>query len=407
MALIKPFRALRPAPRMAAQVGSVPYDVVSRAEAARLASEAPHSFLRVTRAEIDLPETADVYAPEVYERARENLAKMQAAGVLIKEEKPCLYVYRLNYGAHSQTAVVALCSLDEYENDSIKKHEKTRPDKEDDRTKHIVAARAQTGLIFLCYRGAAEINRLVSKATCAPPLYEFLATDGVEHIVWRISETDELVAAFAEIPALYIADGHHRAASAARARQILKEQAGGAETGDYDYFVAAMFPAEELKILAYNRAVKDLNNLSDEEFLRQIGQNFVVSQTSVHVPHERGEFCMFLGGRWYKLRFNVQFFRAPDRVDALDVSVLQDYLLAPVLGIADARTDARIMFVGGARGTRELEKLVNQGNARVAFSLYPTSIDDLLQISDAGEIMPPKSTWFEPKLRDGLLIHQI
>ena len=301
---------------------------------------------------------------------------------------------------------MACCSLDEYDNNSIKKHEKTRPDKENDRTRHIVETRAQTGLIFLCYRGDEEINRLVSRQTTTAPLYEFLAEDGVEHIVWRVEQTDDLVAAFAKIPALYIADGHHRAAAASRARQILKEQNNGA-SGDYDGFVAAMFPAEELKILAYNRAVKELNDLPDEEFLNQIQTNFLVSETNVHVPARRGEFCMYFGGKWYKLIFNVQFFRQPDPADRLDVSFLQDFLLAPVLGIKDMRTDARIEFVGGARGARELERLVKEGKAKVAFSLYPTSIEDLLTISDAGEIMPPKSTWFEPKLRDGLLINLV
>lgn len=406
MSLIKPFLALRPASRFAAEVASVPYDVINREEAKRLAEETPHNFLRVTRAEIDLPASSDVYAPEVYAQARENLKKLIDAEILKRETKPCLYVYRLVSGSHAQTGVVACCSLDEYDDNLIKKHEKTRPDKENDRTLHIVETRAQTGLVFLCYRGKAEINRMVSRVTTTAPLYEFLAEDGVEHIVWRVEQTADLVAAFASVPALYIADGHHRVASAARARAILKEQNNGAG-GDYDYFVAAMFPAEKLKILAYNRAVKDLNGLSDEEFLRRVGENFIVSEASVHVPERRGEFCLYLSGKWYKLVFNVQFFRQPDPADALDVSFLQDFLLAPILGIEDVRTDKRIDFVGGARGARELEKLVKENRARAAFSLFPTSIDDLLAISDAGEIMPPKSTWFEPKLRDGLLVHLI
>lgn len=404
MSLIKPFRAARPAPGLAAQVASVPYDVVSREEAKRLAGESPHSFLRVTRAEIDLPETTDVYAPEVYRRAKENLDQFIGQRILIKEEKPCLYVYRLAVGAHTQTGVVACCSLDEYDLNLIKKHEKTRPDKENDRTRHIVETGAQTGLVFLCYRETKPIKRLVSRATTTAPVYEFLAQDGVEHIIWRVEQTADLVADFAEVPALYIADGHHRVASANRARQILREQAGGAG-GDYDFFAAAMFPAEELKILAYNRTVKDLNDLSDEEFLARARKSFVVSETSVHVPERRGEFCLYLSGKWYKLTFNIAFLRKPNPVDALDVSLLQDFLLAPVLGIKDARTDERIQFVGGARGTKYLEKLVNEKRARAAFSLFPTAIDDLLLISDAGEIMPPKSTWFEPKLRDGLLVH--
>lgn len=406
MALIKPFCALRPAPREAAVVASVPYDVVSRAEAKRLAEENPHSFLRVTRSEIDLPETTDIYSEEVYRRAKENLEKLQKDGVLKREENPCLYVYRLVMSNHMQTGVVACCSIDDYDNDLIKKHEKTRPDKEDDRTKHIVITGAQTGLIFLCYRGREKINELVSKATTAAPLFDFSAEDGVQHTVWRVGKTAELETAFREVPALYIADGHHRAASASRAREILRKQNNGAP-GDYDFVVAALFPAEQLKILAYNRIVKDLNGLSDREFLEKIGESFIVSETNVHVPERRGEFCMYLSGKWYRLRFNVAFFRELNAVEALDVSFLQNFLLAPILGIEDVRTDKRIDFVGGIRGTKELEKLVDWGKARVAFSLFPTAIEDLLAVSDAGEIMPPKSTWFEPKLRDGLLIHLI
>jgi uncharacterized protein (DUF1015 family) len=406
VSLIEPFRALRPVPDAAAQVASVPYDVVNRTEAARLAAETPYSFLRVTRAEIDLPNEENAYSDKVYLRARENLEKLIAERLLIREEEPCLYIYRLTKGNQTQTAVVAACSIDEYERGLIKKHEKTRPDKEDDRTLHIVATRAQTGLIFLCYRGTNAINGLVSAATTDAPIYDFSATDGVQHTIWRVAQTENLTAAFAEVPALYIADGHHRAASASRARSILRQQNNN-QPGDYDFVVAALFPAEELKILAYNRVVKYLNNLTDTEFLRKVSENFIVSETNVRVPAERGEFCLYLSGKWYKLKFNVQFFRAPDAVDALDVSFLQNFLLEPVLGIADPRTDPRIEFVGGIRGTKELEKLVNSGYARAAFSLFPTAIEDLLAVSDDGKTMPPKSTWFEPKLRDGLLIYLV
>lgn len=406
MSIIKPFRALRPNQNEAAAVASVPYDVVNRAEAALLAEENPHSFLRVTRAEIDLPDEENVYSDKIYQTAQTNLEKLQRDGVLIVEENPCLYVYRLVMSNRMQTAVVACCSIDEYERDLIKKHEKTRPDKEDDRTKHIVETRAQTGLIFLCYRGTDEINNLVSTVTTTAPLYDFSATDGVQHTIWRVDNSLKIVNAFEAVPALYVADGHHRAASASRARAVLREQLGDAN-GDYDFVVAALFPAEDLKILAYNRAVKDLNGLSDEEFLQKVSESFVVSEANIHVPDERGVFCMYLAGKWYKLRFNVAFFREPDAVDRLDVSFLQNFLLAPVLGIQDPRTDKRIEFVGGIRGTKELEKLVDSGAAKVAFSMFPTAIEDLLSVADAGDIMPPKSTWFEPKLRDGLLIHQI
>jgi uncharacterized protein (DUF1015 family) len=406
VALIKPFRALRPVPREAAQVASVPYDVVSTAEAKKLAAESPHSFLRVTRSEIDFADGADVYAPEIYERAKENLAKLQADGVLLREDAPCLYIYRLTLGNQTQTGIVACCSVDEYDNDLIKKHEKTRPEKEDDRTRHIVATRAQTGLIFLCYRGTETINALVSTATTAAPLYDFQAEDGVQHTVWRVEKTADLENAFAQVPALYVADGHHRAASASRARQVLREQNKG-EAGDYDTVIAALFPAEELKILAYNRVVKDLNGLSNEEFLERVAENFVVTPAAHHVPDNQREFCLYLSGKWHKLRYAVENVVAPSPIEALDVSILQNYLLAPILGITDPRTDKRIEFVGGIRGTKELEKLVNEGRGRAAFSLYPTSINDLLTVSDMNEIMPPKSTWFEPKLRDGLLIHLI
>jgi uncharacterized protein (DUF1015 family) len=407
VAIIKPFRALRPAPKEAAQVASVPYDVVSRAEASMLAAESPHSFLRVTRAEIDLPDEQNVYAETVYQRAKDNLEKLRADGVLISENAPSFYIYRLLTGNQTQTAVVALCSLDEYDCELIKKHEKTRPDKENDRTKHIVAAGAQTGLIFLCYRGTETINKLVSTVTTGAPLYDFTATDGVQHTVWRIAETADLESAFVAIPALYIADGHHRIASASNARQILRQKDADKDaSAPSDYVIAALFPAEALKILAYNRVVKDLNGLSEDEFIRRLEENFIVSDAQIHVPEERGEFCIYLTGKWRKLRFAVNFFRAPDPVDALDVSILENYILKPILGIEDVRTDKRIDFVGGIRGTKELEKLVDSGQAKIAFSLFPTTVEDLLTVSDAGEIMPPKSTWFEPKLRDGLLIHK-
>ncbi len=409
MAMIKPFQALRPAPNEAAQVASVPYDVVNRTEAEKLASESPHSFLRVTRAEIDLPDEENVYAENIYLRARENLEKLRASGVLIAENAGSFYIYRLLTGNQTQTAVVALCSLDEYDNDQIKKHEKTRPDKENDRTKHIVVTGAQTGLIFLCYRGTEIINKLVSTATTAAPLYDFTATDGVQHTIWRVSETDNLQSAFADVPALYIADGHHRIAAAARAREILKKEASKNADSDVsasgNFVVAALFPAEELKILSYNRVVKDLNGLGEDEFLARVSENFIVSDAHTHVPDQRGDFCIYLGGKWRKLHFAVNYFRAPETIDALDVSILENFLLKPVLGIEDVRTDSRIDFVGGIRGTKELEKLVDSGKAKVAFSLFPTTVEDLLEVSDAGQIMPPKSTWFEPKLRDGLLIH--
>jgi uncharacterized protein (DUF1015 family) len=405
VATIKPFCALRPTQNEAAQVASVPYDVVSITEARKIAEKSQHSFLRVTRAEIDLPDNTNVYAPEVYAQAKKNLEKLQIEGILLLEPRPSLYIYRLVKSNQTQTAVVALCSLDEYDNNLIKKHEKTRPEKEDDRTKHIIETKAQTGLIFLCYRGTSHIDETVSRTTTAAPLYDFVAEDGVEHTIWQVENGENLIQAFKEIPALYIADGHHRAASASRARAILREENNSGK-GNHDFFVAALFPAEQLKILAYNRIVKDLNNLSDTEFLQKLSRDFSVVETNVHHPEKRKDFCMYLAGKWYKLCFTADF-KHESVIDALDVSILQNYVFKSILGIEDARTDKRIDFVGGIRGAKELEKLVNDGAARAAFSLFPTSVEDLLVVSDRDEIMPPKSTWFEPKLRDGLLVHLI
>lgn len=419
MSKIKPFRALRPNQSLAAEVASVPYDVVNVAEAKSLAAGNPHNFLHVTRSEIDLPENTDVYSPEVYRKAKENLDQMQREQVLVREETPSLYVYRLTMNGRSQTSLVAACSIDEYDKDLIKKHEKTRPVKENDRTNHIIATRAQTGLIFLCYRGTEEINSLVEKVLEEKPLYDFTTSDGVRHEVWRAADCAEIVRAFWKVPALYVADGHHRAASAARARDFFRRQdmeevnestpcylpQVEIEEADYNTVVAALFPAEQLEILAYNRVVKDLNGLTDEEFLTKLTEDFSVEETKNPVPQTRGEFCLYLNKKWFLLKPK---FDLPNSViESLDVSVLESRVLHPVLGIEDVRTDKRIDFVGGIRGTSELEKLVDSGNWKIAFSMFPTTVEDLLKVADANEIMPPKSTWFEPKLRDGLLVHLI
>lgn len=409
MSVIKPFRALRPFESDVAavvDVAGVPYDVVNLAEAKALVEGNPNNFLHVTRAEVDLPENTNVYSAEVYAKAKENLENLQKNGVLIREEAPSLYVYRLTMGGRAQTSVVACCSIDEYDDDLIKKHEKTRPDKETDRTNHIVTTRAQTGLIFLCYRGTNSINELVREVTVAEPLYNFTANDGIRHEIWRVKKTDDLAAAFEEVPALYIADGHHRAASAARAREAFKSQNPDHDgTEDYNYVVAALFPAEQLEILAYNRVVKDLNDLSDEEFLAKLKENFTVSETENSIPRTRGKFCFYLDGKWFNLKPDFKKFDSV--IENLDVGILEKFILRPILGIEDVRTDKRIDFVGGIRGTSELEKLVDSGDWKVAFSMFPTTIEDLLAVADANEIMPPKSTWFEPKLRDGLLVHLI
>lgn len=407
MALIKPFRALRPVPDKAEAVSCVPYDVVHESEVREFLREDPLTFLQVTRPDAGLSEE-ELTANEALETAKTNLQRLIDEKVLVAETEPCIYVYRLATRTHSQTGVVACCSLDEYENGLIKKHEKTRPDKVADRTEHMLKLRAQTGLIFLAFRGTETVHELIDKAVKGEPLFDFPGINETQQTVWRIPSGEELQKAFAEIPALYIADGHHRAESALMARDALRKanaEHNGSE--DYNFFMAGMFPAEDLKILAYNRVVADLNGLSDEEFLAKLGENFIVKETVQKEPAEPRNFCMYLSGTWYSLHFTLEFFTAPPPDEALDVSILQRYLLEPILGIGDVRTDTRIGFVGGGRGTAELERLVDSGEMRVAFSLYPTTMEDLFAVSDMDEIMPPKSTWFEPKLRDGLFIHRI
>jgi uncharacterized protein (DUF1015 family) len=409
VAIIRPFNALRPQAERAAQVAAVPYDVVNTEEARALAAGNSWSFLHVSRPEIDLPEGAPIYGDQVYAKASANFQKLIKECPLEIEETPSLYLYRLIMGDHEQIGVVACCSVEEYDHDIIRKHERTRRDKEDDRTRHLMALRAQTGPVFLTYRAHAKIDLLIADALDGnPPLYDFVANDDIRHTVWRVPTYDPLVAAFAEAPYLYIADGHHRAASASRARAELKETGFsfiGSE--EYNFFQCVLFPDNQLQILPYNRIVRDLNGMSQQEFLARVHESFVVAENAAASPAERGRWSMYLDGRWYGLTLPSDATRPSGVVESLDVSILQDRLLEPILGIKDIRTDRRIDFVGGIRGTEELEQLVEEGKAAVAFSLYATTIEDLLRVSDAGEIMPPKSTWFEPKLRDGLLIHQI
>ena len=411
MSIIKPFRALRPVREKAEQVSCVPYDVINPAELHALIENNPLSFLRVTRpeAEMDAPaETAETLA-----LARQNLQKLIDEKVFVQEAEPALYVYRLSDGDRQmQTGVVACCSLDEYEKGFIKKHEKTREDKVQDRTEHILALRAQTGLIFFTFRGSRAISDLIAETVKTEPLYDFGCPQQISNTIWKVSDQAaqaDFISAFSEVPALYVADGHHRLEAAARARHILRaENPNHTGAEDYNFVMAGIFPAEDLRILPYNRVVRDLNGLDEEEFLQRVKENFVVREAEKPTPENRNEFCMYLGkGRWRKLIFSVDFVRAPDPVDALDVSILQNYILKTILGIEDIRTDKRVDFVGGIRGTAELERLVDTGEFKIAFSLFPTTVEDLFQVSDAGEIMPPKSTWFEPKLRDGLLIHLI
>lgn len=410
MAVIHPFQALRPPAELVEQVASVPYDVVNTEEARELAGGNPWSFLHVSRPEIDLPVGTDPYSDSVYEKASHNFRELVQRCPLKMEPEPSLYVYRLMMGEHEQIGVVACCAVDEYDNNTILKHEKTRPDKEDDRTRHILSVSAQTGPVFLTYRGNQTIDTMVMEVTVTEAIYDFTAPDGVQHTVWHVPDAVRFVQAFREVPRLYIADGHHRAASASRARTEMRNKNASGHTGDeeYNFFLAVLFPAEQLQILSYNRVVKDLNDLSPEEFLHEVEKRFDVSEGAGPNPESHGCWTMYLKGRWYGLtRKDDAAGQTDDAVASLDVSILQENLLDPVLGIKDVRTDKRIDFVGGIRGTSELERLVNEGAAAVAFSLSPTTIAELLRVSDAGSIMPPKSTWFEPKLRDALLIHRI
>ena len=408
MATIRPFAALRPTAERAAQVSAVPYDVVNTAEARILVEGNPNSFLRVSRPELELPDNTNPYADEVYQRAADNFEKLKNDAPLIVEETPSLYVYRLQMGDHAQTGIAACASVDEYDSDIVRKHERTRKDKEDDRTRHITTLLAQTGPVFLTYRGRNDINQIVEQTQSTEPLYDFVAPDSIIHTIWRMSEadTEKVVKSFKDVPLLYIADGHHRAASASRARAALKSvnpHPSGNE--EYNYFLAVYFPADQLQILPYNRLVKDLNGLSEANFLAALAKEFDVSESDSPSPEKKGEICMYLNGRWHKL--TPHKVDASDPIRSLDVSLLQERVLEPILGIKDVRSDKRIDFVGGIRGTAALKKAVDEDNAAIAFSMYPVSIDELIAVSDANEIMPPKSTWFEPKLRDGLLSHLI
>ena len=415
MAVIRPFKAIRPTKQNVSLVASVPYDVINKEEAKELAGNNSLSFLHVTRSEIDLPVNTDVYSKEVYLKAKENLDKLIKEAPLAEDKKPHFYLYRLIMNGRAQTGIAATFSVDDYDNDIILKHEKTRKVKEDDRTNHIITTSAQTGVVFLTYRGVKTINDVVSRTIQeTAPEYDFKAPDGIQHTVWILPDeyNDLIVTEFAKTNKLYIADGHHRAKSASRAREE-KRKSNPNHTGDeeYNYFIAVIFPADQLQILPYNRVVFDLNGLSKEDFLSAVSEKFEVSKTQKKEPTQKKEFYMYLDHQWYHLksRDSVHASLSLEKSvgEKLDVSILQNFLLNPVLGIDDPRTNNRIDFIGGIRGTKELEKLVDSGKAAVAFSLYPVSLDDLMNISDAGEIMPPKSTWFEPKLRDGLLLHLI
>ena len=406
MAQIRPFQALRPEPDVAPRVSSVPYDVVSTEEARAQAADNPLSFLHVTRPEIDLPRGTNLYANEVYAQAVRSFEELRRAAPMVLDPEPGFYFYRLRDGSHEQTGLAACYSVDEYEQGLIKRHEFTRRDKEDDRTRHMIELRAQTGVVFLTYRASAEVDEIARRAGATPPLYDFTAEDGVAHTLWHVGREDgaALAAAFGRVPALYIADGHHRAASAARARGVLRGEGGA--TGEFDTMLAVAFPDDQVRILPYNRLVKDLAGLSPEAFLEAVRAKLPVSPGGP-MPSRKGEAAMYLDGRWYTLDLAAARQEGSDRIRGLDVSILQRVLLEDLLKIGDVRSDQRIDFIGGARGTAALEEAVDGGRAAVAFSMYPVTVDDLMAISDAGGIMPPKSTWFEPKLRDGLIVHLI
>ncbi|QGU32170.1 DUF1015 domain-containing protein [Thermochromatium tepidum] len=404
MSLIQPFAGLRPAPGRAAEVAAPPYDVLNTAEARRLVEGRPWSFLHISRAEVDLPEGADPYAPEVYAKARENFERLLTAGVLIRDPEPRYYVYRLIQGGHTQTGLVVSASIADYEAGRIKRHELTRPSKEDDRVQQIQALGAQTGPVLLVHRATPEIDRTLAGVAEQPPEIDITADDGVRHQLWSIvgvDLTDPLTQAFDRLDALYIADGHHRAAAAAR---VAAARWGAADPDGHQGFLAVSFPHDQLRILAYNRLVRDLNGLSVAAFLERVGERFTLEPCADPVAPERpGVFGMYLQGVWYRLTPSAGLPPATDPIAALDVSRLQGQLLGPILGIQDPRRDERIDFVGGSRGLSGLTRRVDAGEMALAFSLHPTPLQELMAVADRGEVMPPKSTWFEPKLADGLV----
>lgn len=410
MCTIVPFKAVRPLKEFVRDVASYPYDIIDSEEARKLTENNPRSFLHVVKSEIDLPPHIDIHDERVYSKAKENFYNFLHDGTLFQEHKPCFYVYRQQMGDHKQYGIVGGVSVDEYESGRIKKHELTRPDKQADRTKHIATLNAQTGPVFLAYRRKKSLDRVVQEIVQDVPEYDFTADDGISHTAWIISDENAIEVIqkeFLEIDSLYIADGHHRAASAVAVAQMRREENpdySGHE--NFNFMMAVIFPDNQLKVLAYNRLIKDLNNLSEAEFMDNVKEKFVVTENFMKkVPEQLHEFGMYIKGSWYQLRAKEDTYKDRDVIGTLDVSIIQDHLLGPILGIGDVRTDERIMFVGGIRGVEELERLVDSGECAVAFSLYPTTLHQLADVADAGELMPPKSTWFEPKLRSGMFVH--
>ncbi len=412
MAVIKPFQCIRPTVENASKIAALPYDVYNTLEARKEVEKQPLSFLRIDRAETQFDYQVDIHSQEVYEKAKHSLEEMIEQGLFVQDKEPCYYIYELTMNHRSQTGLVACASIDDYLEGVIKKHENTRTEKELDRIHHVDICNAQTGPIFLAYRSKKSINEIVQKNKTISPLYDFTSEDGIIHRVWRINNIEdihELCKNFKEINQIYIADGHHRAASAVKVGMKRREETKG-YTGDeeFNYFLSVLFPEEELKILPYNRAIKDLNGLSVEEFLERLTNKFEIIQLGANAfsPTEKGTFGMFLQGSWYKLSIKEKYKNDSDPVESLDVSILQTYLFEEILGIKDPCTDERIDFIGGIRGLDELELRASK-DMKVSFSMYPTDISELFDVSDMGKLMPPKSTWFEPKLRSGLFIHKL
>jgi len=408
MPRIQPFKAIRPAWEHASTVASVPYDVVSREEAAALGKDNPHSFLHVVRPDIDVPPETSPYADEVYQSGLASLNWLIGEGVLEQDPDRCLFVYRQIMNGTPQTGLVCCCHVDDYEDGLIRRHEKTCPKKEDDRTRHLLTLNAHVGPVFLTYRDDENVDALVAAVTETQPLYDFGAEDGVRHTVWRITDMAPYVAAMSAVPLFYVADGHHRSASAWRAGQE-RRQAGGRHTGneEYNWFLSVLFPAGQLRILAYNRILKDLNSLSTAELHSRLADVGMLEPTDNPIPEAAGCFCIYAEGAWLRLTLPEDSINRSDPVESLDVALLEDRVLKPIFSIDDVRTDPRIDFVGGIRGTETLERLVDSGDWACAVSMYPTSIDQLMSVADAEKIMPPKSTWFEPKLRSGLFVHPL
>ena len=412
MAVLKPFKAVRPKDEYASEVGALPYDVMNSEEAREMVKDKPYSFLHVDKAEVDLPQGIDIYSAEVYEKAKENLDALSENGICKQDEKPMLYIYRQIMNGREQTGIVGCTAVDDYINNVIKKHEFTRADKEADRIRHVDTLDANTGPIFLTHRENKTVSDITENwKNTHTPCYDFVSDDGVSQTVWVIDDTeviDTLVKEFAEIPYLYIADGHHRCASAVRVGQRRRGEGEYDKNAEFNFFLSVIFPCDQLKIMDYNRVIADLNGNTSEEFIAKMSEKFVVeeAETSPYAPQERHTFGMYLDNKWYKVIAKPEFINENDPVLCLDVSILQNNLITPILNITDPRTDKRIDFVGGIRGLGELERRCKEG-MKLAFAMYPTSLNELMDIADAGQVMPPKSTWFEPKLLSGLFIHKL